>query len=981
MDATGNFGMNDCKVFVGGLPRDADKETVMEEMRGWEGVVQIYYRGPGTGWATVEFSSERRRDDFLKHRERYNKILNVRVDIKKFEEPKKGLAKAPSSSSSVPSNPPAIPSFAQHRAPFPASSNLPGHAFRTGSVQEFVLGKEDTFGVIRAPSSPRDVKLVFHVTSTFYCRTHRLMCNVARCNDYYKLPRQMPVSLREILPPGTQVNFLHREIAYKEIPFDYQATVVWPFNSYRPTDENVASFELDTLLLEYMQTSSSKTSAGPKPFANVKESTPPFSRPQEEGAGYARSDDDISGAVGGSTTSRQSSAQGSNGAIGADVDKFLENLELLKIFLEEQFGAAGLNEEDVNVLPLACKLLKSAVSFTASGKSNKLASAKGLLSIRQFLKEKDVVVDPSKETMIFTNYKKYYEILSNRLKRDIQNPEQAERALEQMARKINVQKTGGTGDNVSQSESSSSNRATINKIPSGDGQVRTEVVEKESGATSKKDSTLSVDPCPNFVIPSGRFSCAPDLSPVQSFSSPPNSRYVDKTELSANHLNQHLTKWLEDTHIPEMSRVSVYPLARDAVVTAVIHVWMESRKPPLLLKEDLRKSLGHPRSLLQEWASLAEKAWFNYNSAEPCVAVDAVVRATATYCWSSLSQSIPQAQLQGDAYEKFQHLIVDTSYSSPEGNHYGLRGVVVRGCGDHIGIALTEQGPVFFEKNIAYVQTTGSGKRHWTKCDSLSRQIPPGSFVKLHSVAGKASKRCKVSYHYATKVWMPTSENAKEPVTGPEVPGGKLYWRETIAEFEKVLKVNPELGAADESEARSSLDHQKLYEEAFEHHLQDRFAIDLRRKNLDASDYESQEKVSSSYATFLNYYLNSRKTGGRQFSREELVNTLKILYKVGVGFFDLRKSFVACNVMQVGDLFKESVELTLVLAPPTVLTSVDCASVVNVAPLLARFFAEADPVAEGQIQEIKKCLGHTAKGSIQFASELYVKVSDLFIYF
>jgi len=59
MDGTGNFGQEDCKVFVGNLPKTVSKEEVMQFFQQFtnDGVVQIY-SAPERGWATVELSSK-----------------------------------------------------------------------------------------------------------------------------------------------------------------------------------------------------------------------------------------------------------------------------------------------------------------------------------------------------------------------------------------------------------------------------------------------------------------------------------------------------------------------------------------------------------------------------------------------------------------------------------------------------------------------------------------------------------------------------------------------------------------------------------------------------------------------------------------------------------------------------------------------------------------------------------------------------------
>jgi hypothetical protein len=70
-------------VFVGRIPHDAEADRLKEEFAKWGGVVSIFYKGPGSGWATVEFTSSAKRDQFLKERHKH-KVMHTVVDVKKY---------------------------------------------------------------------------------------------------------------------------------------------------------------------------------------------------------------------------------------------------------------------------------------------------------------------------------------------------------------------------------------------------------------------------------------------------------------------------------------------------------------------------------------------------------------------------------------------------------------------------------------------------------------------------------------------------------------------------------------------------------------------------------------------------------------------------------------------------------------------------------------------------------------------------------
>ncbi len=781
MDATGNFGMTDCKVFVGGLPHDLDKETVLDALSAWEGVLQVFYPGEGSGWATAEFSSTRRRDEFVRTKERYNRIFNVIVDIKEYKDkPAKGNAASASavnaSSSASPSNVPSLMSV-QALAPFPDSTMEAGCAYNTGAVMDYL--SEGTFGVIRSHPPYDDVRLVFHASAVYYCSTHRLACDDLECKDYHPLSLPLPqgLGLKEFLVPGTQVHFLHRRISPDILSYDFQATSVWSQHSARPRRERgiaEATREANEALLAF---AGGGAEPGPRPFATVKEATPPFSGRPSHLAVEDRAESLHSSQQGSGQGSSLSGAAG--GGSSADVEHLVSTLKSLQDFLQGQFRDAGVGS-DVPALPLARKLLKSAVAAVVSNKTSMSGAATGVLSIVQFLqKERGITVDKGKLKVLAAHYKVFHQTLLARIKREVQNPAAAEKNLDEMLRKMNQEAKAGGGEGSGKSSSvvtpvSAPEKTIERKVGNcGDGAPVTDAKrEANTGAIAKrplaevkkapssapqqpKKAVMKAAVCPKFLIPSGTLNVIPDLAPVPSFlppTVPPARARPFKNPVVANHLNVHLTAWLQEQLDSGSLRSSVYPFAQEALLTAVLRTLMDIKKPPLILKEELSKTLDRPREILCELASKAEKVWSEHNTREegPAVAVDFCVRTALAYGWKALSQSIAQAQYPGRAHDSFRRLLLDAPYESDAGNLFNERGVVATHFGNSgVGVVLTEKGPAFFERNMCYLRDASG---NWERCEEkVSELLPPGTFVKMHAITSKAASG--KDYRYATKVW------------------------------------------------------------------------------------------------------------------------------------------------------------------------------------------------------------------------------------
>ena len=83
---------------------------------------------------------------------------------------------------------------------------------------------------------------MFHADAVYLCSQHNLACKTVNCPDYTEFTSisgsKKRGSIFASLPVGTQVNFLGRPIkkaSFPDIEFKFQATLVWPQLSKKPS--------------------------------------------------------------------------------------------------------------------------------------------------------------------------------------------------------------------------------------------------------------------------------------------------------------------------------------------------------------------------------------------------------------------------------------------------------------------------------------------------------------------------------------------------------------------------------------------------------------------------------------------------------------------------------------------------------------------------------------------------------------------------
>ena len=98
---------------------------------------------------------------------------------------------------------------------------------------------------------------MFHADAVYLCSQHNLACKTINCPDYTEFTSSTGTKKRgsifASLPVGTQVNFLGRPISkasFPDIEFKFQATLVWPQLSKKPS--SVAKPQ-DTVLDEQLR--------------------------------------------------------------------------------------------------------------------------------------------------------------------------------------------------------------------------------------------------------------------------------------------------------------------------------------------------------------------------------------------------------------------------------------------------------------------------------------------------------------------------------------------------------------------------------------------------------------------------------------------------------------------------------------------------------------------------------------------------------
>ena len=112
---------------------------------------------------------------------------------------------------------------------------------QTGAILKYI---GDLDGVIR---TPKYGDIAFSMESVYLCRLHKFYCRDSHCTNYLPLKKWAGVGsikIEQQLPAGTTVSFFYRPIVFKDLPeYKYQATLVWPQASKKPSSTNLLSVD------------------------------------------------------------------------------------------------------------------------------------------------------------------------------------------------------------------------------------------------------------------------------------------------------------------------------------------------------------------------------------------------------------------------------------------------------------------------------------------------------------------------------------------------------------------------------------------------------------------------------------------------------------------------------------------------------------------------------------------------------------------
>ena len=383
---------------------------------------------------------------------------------------------------------------------------------------------------------------------------------------------------------------------------------------------------------------------------------------------------------------------------------------------------------------------------------------------------------------------------------------------------------------------------------------------------------------------------------------------------------------------------------------AAVHTWLHNEKTMKYLLDIFSELGDKPLRILSHWNGMALRSWSNLYIPEHSVDFQAVVKCTFLYCFE---QKYPRMARKPKTLGLLASLVMSAPYKNTQGGLCNFRGVVVHLFNEYFGVALTPSGPVLFEKHCVYSRshhksTGGGGDPSWV----TSKKVCLGSFVKLHAVLAKAkTKRNRLGYYFATKVWCGADDASSEPFCGPEVPGGKRYWYETVQEFETVVRANPQLGVFgrddDEKENRQGSpgggeaggerDWPRLYQTAVSHFLQRKLDARSNSSVFKEPEDDANEQVFSGFgeAFFKRHCSGSGKT-----EKRDLVSSLKVLHRSGLTPSTLLARLRLSRSLFGGDeVFLEAVERSLLSAPPAHFSR-KTKRAVNVGPMLAQHLGE-----------------------------------------
>ena len=836
----------------------------------------------------------------------------------------------------------------------------------------------EDFGVVRTNSRGNGI---FHVNAVFLCSSHRLMCKDAECPNYERYdPAKRQQLMEHLLPVGTQVNMLSR--ALKNDKFAFQGKLVWPQLSKKPMEKDgvtpeLSDNELNVHFMNWKMNHKNSTSlviqearrrqqeqfVEPLPFKNRLDDTdrgassptpPPVPIEPPKRCPLFTED---------------------------DPDDYIGKLDKIDQHFKNAF--AFTRRTDLVFYPLCTGIMKFRGGDAAILGSSRLA-------ILKFCNDNEVVVTQDKMDYIMANFRVLYHQLSSgkitapssarpapkfevasdilaqlnalneqnrkkKMEKEAREKEETQlRLVEAEKRKMeasgsNSTYTGRSRDPTPSPRPSAASTPSLAEeinpaLPEMSDNVTKAATELEriSGHARSPGAASKCTNSPNIsLVIEPMFSTVHVKSP-SSFEEEHNHDPYAAIYIKGKKIKPYfsLTNWLEKCFAPNDDTTQnehTMSLAR-AVVKSLPE--NDGKNTFADLKMSIRRGLMTAPDLFSKWLSKYEKEWRLNEGGGPNVAVETIVAAVFSYCWS---------EIFSDNHISIRNFIIGVTVRTDENSVYRDQGLIIHYLNENFGVIQTRHGKVIFDSKVAMrhvYETSGSavtGAFKWTRCKTASR-LPIGALVRLNSRVGSFKNNNLIEFRFATKVW--SAAGYEEPDVSIDIAGGLVYWAEVMPVLESIVKANFVLSWPCDDDPAFAKSQGQLYDKYFDAIIQQRY-----KKGSLPESYDSKKwKSFSEFLTFAQF----SKDGAEK--HEKTAATVHLLVSLGISLYDLRKDYLSKALIGSKELFVMTLEQILLNSRSPDVNVPRPDHLCNVASRLCDYFSNDDGLASAQLDESKKII-------------------------
>ena len=844
----------------------------------------------------------------------------------------------------------------------------------------------EDFGIVRTNSQGNGI---FHVNAVFLCGSHRLMCKDAECPNYERYdPAKRQQLMENLLPVGTQVNMLRR--AVKNEKFAFQGKLVWPQLSKKPMEKDGVTPELSdkdlnvhlmNLKMRYKNSSS----------VAIQEARRRQQQQFVEPLPYKNRVDDPDRAPSSPTPPPAPIEPPKRCPLYTedDPDEYIGKLDKIDHHFKNAF--AFTLRTDLVFYQLCTGIMKF-----RGGNAAILGSSR--LAILKFCKDNEVEVTQEKMADIMANFTVLFHQLSsgkkamnasslarpapkfevdigtfaqlnalNEQNRKKKMEKEAREKRETQLRLVEAEKrkreasgsnstcTGRSRDTTPSPRPSAASTPSLSEefippeMPDTDSVQNVSKAATEHEKQSEPSSLPETAVKPTYSLPSSASSSLaiePKFSTVSvkslsSFEEEHNHDPYASIHIKGKQIKPYfsLTNWLEKCFAPTNDTPQhehTMSLARAVVKTLPEN---DGKKTFADLKMTIRRGLMTAPDLFSKWLTDYEKQW-KFNEGEgPNVAVETIVAAVFSYCWS---------EIFSDNHISIRNLILGVTVKTDDNNIYRDQGLIIHYFDNNFGVIQTRHGKVIFDSNVAMrhayeMSGAGSSALKWTRCKTDDR-LPVGALVRLNSRVGSFKNNNLIEFRFATKVW--SAVGYEQPDISIDIAGGLVYWAEVMSVLESIVKANSVLSSPCDDDPAFTKSEGQLYDKYFDAIIQQRY-----RKGSLPESYDSKKwKSFSNFLTFAQF----GKDGAEK--HEKTTATVHLLVSLGVSLYDLRKDYLSKALIESKDLFVMTLEQIL-LNPGNLDVSVPRPDqLCNIAPRIHEYFHTEDGLASAQLVEAKKII-------------------------